>query len=1448
MASNDPVRASSVRILDAQQCVIGTGFVVSIFRDNTHALILTSTSVIEHAVSQPINRIRQNIYVTFYVDHEEHPWKASILDWLGSERENACALIVQGNSKLPAQLRTLPLSLASNLDGRKVSIFGYPGTSLLFDGSWQYSEFCRPGPRHRITDDVFLQLDIQNWSDGYKGAPVWDDTHRSVLGMITHTEHPDETGNQRGNIYALPVEILYKFYLNGLKKYGSDIHVRFEKPPVVHNDEPYTEGEAQLFFGYEAVTEKVMHILDKQPKLLAILGPEKSGKTSVIQAGLFPRLRKREIERYQDYDIRTVHLSSKEPLKDLQQQGLYDAVVGLKEAIHRRCQTYGYQGVFLVLDQFEDFLCNCPMDIQKSFLHELLEAVDEVMMTVVIVLRDEFYSLLARHEQFIQAVEQALVNVFAPRTKEQLMSILEQRAEQESILQDTDRLSSLIDQVLENIEQEKGRQSSPLARLNHYLTLEQQHQTTSRGRKVETKPLPISLSDWAEDIFQKLDQQQQQFVKRIVLRVISLGDETLGIPDKKHYASIDTICLNTAEYDLVEELINQRFLVADRDRQSNEEIVTISQDELIREWPRLREWLNEQRLFHSWHSQFQRQLNLWVGSHTDVLSRSEKYLLQDYQLTEAEKWLEIQPEAFDTHACQFVEMSRRKQANIIDELRKDYEQLKRQKAETEQRHYKVLARHLTHQAQKLDTQFGWIQQEVQLAAAAHSLFPSQESDKALRVGLTRLARRIRSRMTKYPIQLGILSRKGRYAIACGCNGEMGDLIDQQWRFGLYLDSDISAMAFSPNGAYLAVAETSGKVHLCFLEKEKEPYRQQLEQEPFVTGLLFSYNERYLVITYWDHHQSTFKVKECEAQSDVYIHCYASRITAIKFNESGNTLVVGYADGLVQVWAVGSKMERPHFSQNYGNTIEAIALSRGGSYLAMAFENREVKITRIGTNQSSSHYQHKDRIRFVLFSPDDRYVVSGSDDSFVKIYDVTQRSVEKAMKHSDAVCAADFSPDGEYLVTASRDNMVHTWNVHQSFESSLQFLQDDGILNLSFSIEKHYLITAGNNSTICIWDIAKSTQCLALPTRVKSPIRAFVWDFNGSDYSILVVSDEKSAERWDFREGYSIHSQPFPFHKIIRKIACSPEGKCLVTVDSNHIPYLWSSLADTQPRRIHHTKSINCLTFSSDGRFLSIGSKERVASIWGIPGGQKQANLSHAASVTAIAFGRDSHFLVTGSDNGEVCIWIWQEGNRNLCTPRHRSKVNGIVVSPDRNHIATTGDDGSVYLWDLEGNHLLSLPIKGYIHAIQFDRNGKYLITGCKDGSAYIWRMTDGSLHRQLSHRDEVICTATSLDGNYLATGSKDRTIGIWEIDSGQQTASLEHSSDVTALAFSPDGKYVAAGCGDGTVKIWLWHPKHLISEVMSRITHVLTEEEWKRYAGDEAYQIVSDLQQYNPHN
>ncbi len=268
VAIYDPILAGIVCILNTQSRIVGTGFLIS-HVPGQYGLIATSTRVIERATSLSIEEsLQETVQVIFQPDASNKPWKASIQSWSLSSREDVSVLRVEG--ALPKRTRTLPLSLATAPEGRKVSMFGYPPNVDNFLGAWICCDICRLGPKRVKTEIPFLQLDSQLITDEYSGAPVWDDEHRKVIGLVTQVTDQNQAGNAQ-NAYAAPIELLRRIY--------NDIQATTPSP--YHGLAHFSEGDAASFFGYDDVINKMTQKLHDESRFLAVVKSKgmKDGKS-----------------------------------------------------------------------------------------------------------------------------------------------------------------------------------------------------------------------------------------------------------------------------------------------------------------------------------------------------------------------------------------------------------------------------------------------------------------------------------------------------------------------------------------------------------------------------------------------------------------------------------------------------------------------------------------------------------------------------------------------------------------------------------------------------------------------------------------------------------------------------------------------------------------------------------------------------------------------------------------------------------------------------------------------------------------------------------------------------------------------------------------------------------------------------------------------------------------
>jgi uncharacterized protein YjbI with pentapeptide repeats len=407
----------------------------------------------------------------------------------------------------------------------------------------------------------------------------------------------------------------------------------------------FREEDSALFYGREKPTEELVEGVRHKP-LVAVLGPSGSGKSSVVFAGLVPRLRREGDWLIIDFrpkddpfrGLAAALLPRLEPelseTDALVETGKLAAALSrgdldLSQVLSRTLEkSPDAARSLLIVDQFEELYTLCPEpETRKRFVDTLLQPAPrapagESSYHMVLTLRADFLGQALAYRPLADALQGADVKL-GPMTRDELRRAIEEPA----MAQGVGFEPGLVDRFLDDVSDEPG--GLPL--LEFALTALWEEQ---RGGKLthaaynQIGEVEGALSSHAEQVYAGLSPADQEGARRAFVSLVQLGE---GTEDTRRLAHRSELA--EADWDLVGRLASQRLVVTGRDPEGRE-TVEVVHEALIRGWDRLGAWIESDRDFLVWRKRLRAAQIGWEASQED-----EGALLRGRPLEEAETWL-----------------------------------------------------------------------------------------------------------------------------------------------------------------------------------------------------------------------------------------------------------------------------------------------------------------------------------------------------------------------------------------------------------------------------------------------------------------------------------------------------------------------------------------------------------------------------------------------------------------------------------------------------------------------------------------------------------------------------------------------------------------------------------------------------------------------------------------
>ncbi len=453
-------------------------------------------------------------------------------------------------------------------------------------------------------------------------------------------------------------------------------------------------------------------------------------------------------------------------------------------------------------------------------------------------------------------------------------------------------------------------------------------------------------------------------------------------------------------------------------------------------------------------------------------------------------------------------------------------------------------------------------------------------------------------------------------------------------------------------------------------------------------------------------------------------------------------------------------------------------------------------------QEDAFAKQEDAILAVKFSPDSKYILTGSGDATARLWDLEGNLIKVFIGHSGFINSVAFSPDGKSILTGSSDRSARLWdlqgNVIRDFKG-----HNMAINSVAFSPDGKEILTGSSDRTARLWDL-KGNVIQEFKGH-SSSISAVAISRDG--LHILTGSADSTARLWNLNGNQvRVLSKHLNY---VNTVAFSPDGQTIVTGSSDKTVKLWD-LNGTLIRVFSgFPGEVNAVAFSPDGKNILIGASAGYAVLWDLNGNEIKEFKGHTLLIKAVAFSPDGNKILTGSADCTAKLWDLNE-NLNHVYNGHTGRITSVKFSKDGKKFLTASFDKTARIWDINGN--TTLIIRGHKNGINdaaFSPDGQKILTGSDDGTAKLWDLQGNIIKVFSGHRSGVTCVAFSPDGLKVVTGSQDATARLWDMEGNTLMTFRGHNSTVRSVSFSSDGKTILTGSADYSARLWDLNGKQL---------------------------------------
>jgi WD40 repeat protein len=1240
----------------------------------------------------------------------------------------------------------------------------------------------------------------------------------------------------------------------------------------------FQEEDAALYFGRDDDIRRLIERLDARraqggSKLIALLGSSGSGKSSLLRAGVIPRLKRagrnwvvlpamRPQVRPVDELARCLAVAYgtdgnestdwRKLREALNGDNLAQSLSDIANDLRMRASANEAQ-ILLPIDQGEELFGAADSDQAKRFCEILNVALSsDLPFIAVIAMRSDYLGLLQSAEHLNARFEEFSLG---PLPVARIAQIIEGPARVAGLGID----EAFVHQAVKDAKTEDAlpllafalRELYDSAAGDNYLSLAEYN--ALGDAKEGLTPLENAVRKAADNVLTEArpgDEELTALREAFVPAMVRVNDQGEYVRQPARWDD-----LPNKSHALLEQLAKARLLIVSQD--GDDRMIEVAHEALLRKWPRLRTWLDDARGFLAGKQQLERDLNDWEQA--DEKDKTGA-LLTGLKLSRVHGWFLERPHQFSAKELAFVQAS-------ID------------RAEAAERRKQKLRRNITLASIVASlilacaTSFSlyqWVETEKalkisqanRLAFVAKELLEDGDSTRALRVGQAAYA--INPRNVPYSVK-NILQKGQAYVVSN--------------KIGLYKNilrhkDKVNYALFSPDASKLVTVSDDGSAKLWdrfgVLLNEMKNTNETGGAPEKITHATFTHDGKKIITVGYGH---LVKMWDAEGNyiSDLIGHgcgqvnnfCDVKKVAT---SSDGKTIVTVSSDKRVIMWdGEGEKIKQLNEHLSLNGWINTVAFSSDGKHFATAGGDWDTSVqlyTGRGNHIASLQQDKcpKDREDHwncgtfdIAFSPEENFFLTASDSGTIRMFDLEGNLLKALKKHSARVSSLKFSPDGLFFLSASNDKTAILWNKDGSIKKKLEG-HTEAVTSAVFSPDGKYIATSSNDKTSRLWDL--EGNMLVKFEGHKADVTSV--NFSKDGKYILTASGDKTGLLWNvLPENPSVlkHDGEVVSAQFL------PDGKRVLTASNDMSVRLWNvdstkvlkTYEGFGPDR-YNNRRIFSLDISPNGkRFITTGTDYTIR-IWDVETGtvvqtteaktNNPCNASGWCGAKNARYSFDGQYIITSDLGGSVEI-LDSEGSllKTILSYKqggnedgHRDEVNGIDISRDNGAIVTGSHDNTIKLWDFKTGRLLKT-LEGHskpISSVHFSPKGDQILSASHDQTVKLWNLNGDILLDIEAHTGQVSSAEFSPTGENIISSSFDKTVKIWNLEGNLVRSINKHKKYLRSAFLSPNGDKIISASGDNTAVIWPnLSPRKVYGWVNAQDIYTLTSEERKEIGIDD---------------